>query len=427
MTTTKAALTVMLMIGGATPALAQYGGGSSAPQPIQEPTPRREAAQQPAAPSGQPQRQYHLSRPEQVALQPALAAVGASDWATATTALAAAEPQVRGNDAKYLVGQIRLRIGIGTNNRAMQSQAVDELLASGAALPTELRALYENQMEFAMAAGDTAKAQRAMAELDRISPNDPNRYIRLAQIRVAANDSAGAIGLYQQAIQAQQRANQPIPADWRRQIASIAYRAHSPDTVRYMREWLAAAPSPAAWHDTIALYAEANAPLKLDSYRLMRAAGAMTSERDFMELYQAANAVRAFGEVQAVLQDGLQRNLITQNASYARESLALATRRATDDRSSLAESRRSALAGTAAAALSMGDAYYGYGQYAEAAELYRAALQKGTDAGTGNLRLGAALALGGQRAPAEAAFRAVTGPGAELAQLWLLWLSTRAG
>ena len=426
MTTTKAALTIMLMIGGATPALAQYGGGSSAPQPqIQQPTPR----QQPAAqqPSGPPQRQYHLSRPEQVALQPALTAVGASDWAAATTALAAAAPPVRGNDAKYLVGQIRLRIGIGTQNRALQAQAVDELLASGAAQPSELRALYENQMEFAMAGGDTAKAQRAMAELDRISPNDPNRYVRLAQIRAGANDYAGAIGLYQQAMQAQQRAGQPIPAEWRRQIAGNAYRAHSPDTVRYMREWLAAAPSPAAWHDTIALYAEANAGLKLDSYRLMRAAGAMTSERDFIELYQAANAVRAFGEVQAVIQDGLQRNLIVQNAANARESLALATRRAADDRSSLAESRRSALAGTAAAALSIGDAYYGYGQYAEAAELYRAALQKGTDASAGNLRLGAALALAGQRAPAEAAFRAVTGPGAELAQLWLLWLSTRAG
>ena len=73
--------------------------------------------------------------------------------------------------------------------------------------------------------------------------------------------------------------------------------------------------------------------------------------------------------------------------------------------------------------------YYGYGQYAEAAELYRAALQKGgEDAGLVNVRLGAALALAGQRAEAEAAFRAVTGGDrAELAQLWLLWLSsTRA-
>jgi tetratricopeptide (TPR) repeat protein len=280
-------------------------------------------------------------------------------------------------------------------------------------------------MEFAIAANDTAMAQRAMAELERISPNDPGRYVRLAQIRAGAHDYAGALGFYQQAVQAQQRAGQPISADWRRQIAALAYQAHSPDTMRYFREWLAAAPSPSSWHDVLALYADANATQKLETYRLMRAAGAMNSERDFIELSQAANEVRAFGEVQAVLQDGLTRRLIVQNAAYAQERLQTATRRATDDRGSLADSRRAALAGDAAAALGMGDAYYGYGQYAEAAELYRAALQKGTDAGTANLRLGAALARAGRRAEAETALRAVTGPRAELAQLWLLWLSTR--
>ena len=74
----------------------------------------------------------------------------------------------------------------------------------------------------------------------------------------------------------------------------------------------------------------------------------------------------------------------------------------------------------------LGDAYFGYREFAPAIELYRAALQKGgQDANLVNTRLGAALALAGQRAEAEAAFRAVTGPRAELAQFWLLWLSTR--
>ena len=56
------------------------------------------------------------------------------------------------------------------------------------------------------------------------------------------------------------------------------------------------------------------------------------------------------------------------------------------------------------------DAYYGYGQYAKAAALYRAALQKGgEDPNLVNLRLGIALAQAGNRAEAETAFRAVTG------------------
>src|SRR5207237_770147 len=323
MTTTKAALAIALMLGAAGPALAQ--GSYERPVQPQVQTPAPPAA--PAQPAV-PQRQYNLSRAERTAFQPVFTAVAAGDWAAATAALPAAEAAAQGNDAKYLIGQVHLQIGINTQNRALQSA------------------------------------------------------------------------------QAQQRAGQPIPADWRRQLAALAYQTHSPDTMRYFREWLTAAPSPSSWHDVLALYADANATQKLDTYRLMRAAGALTGERDFIELAEAANGVRAFGEVKAVLEDGLRRNLIGANAGYARDRIALATQRAAQDRPSLAGERTAALAGRdGTVAFRLGDAYYGYGDYAEAAELYRAALQKGfADSNLGNLRLGAALALAGQRAPAEAAF-----------------------
>ena len=72
------------------------------------------------------------------------------------------------------------------------------------------------------------------------------------------------------------------------------------------------------------------------------------------------------------------------------------------------------------------------GKMGEAVKLYTEfgypALQKGgQDVNLVNTRLGAALALAGQRAEAEAAFRLVTGPRAELAQLWLFWLSSHRG
>ena len=416
MTSYKAALTAALMLGAAMPAFAQTPPAPTPPA----------AGAQPAAPA----RDYGLSRQESAAFQPVIVALNAQDWATATTALAAAAAAARGNGAKYLVGQIRLQIGLGSQNRAAQSQGIDEMLASGGALPTEMRALLENQLDFANAAGDTAKAQRVMAQLDALSPNDPSRFIRQAAVRVRANDAAGAIGLYQQAIQLQTTNGQPVPADWRLRIASAAYGARLPETPRYMREWLAAAPSQVGWHDSLTVYADlnnANNPLKLDIYRLMRAAGAMTAEGDFIGLAQSANEVRGFGEVKEVLEEGLRRNLIVRNIEYARERLGVATARAADDRGSLAEGRTAALAArTPVAALAMGDAYYGYHQYPQAVELYRAALQKGADADLANIRIGAALAMAGNRAEAETAFRAVgAGPRAELAQYWLLWLSTR--
>jgi tetratricopeptide (TPR) repeat protein len=425
----KAALAATAMIGGpaALTAAAQAQYGPAAPQTT--PSAPAPQAQDPAAPAA-PVRPYNLSRAERTAFQPAIVAVTAGDWATAQTALTAAAETARGADAKYLVGQIRLQIGIGTNNSQVQAQGIDEMIASGGARPNELPALYENQLDFATAAGDTAKAQRAQAQLDALNPNDPNRFVRQARIRAGANDSPGAIAAYQQAIQATQAAGQPIPVDWRQQIAGLAYRARLPQTVGYMRDWLVAAPTPALWHDTLAIYAELANPaggLKLDIYRLMRAAGAMTSERDYIQLGEAAQEVRAFGEVKAVLDEGLARNLIATNAGFARERLAVVNRRIAEDRTSLPGERTAALAGSdGIPALRLGDSYYGYGEYGPAIDLYRAALQKGgPDANLVNTRLGAALALAGRRAEAEAAFRAVTGPRAELAQFWLLWLSTR--
>ena len=106
----------------------------------------------------------------------------------------------------------------------------------------------------------------------------------------------------------------------------------------------------------------ANGALKLDIYRLMRAAGAMQNERDYIELGQAAGEARLIGEVKAVYQEGLSRNLITTNAAFARERLQAAAGRAADDRASLAGERTAALAGSdGAAALRLGDAYFGYG------------------------------------------------------------------
>ena len=380
--------------------------------------------------SAEGQRQYRLSADECAAIAPLLQAVGAQDWATAQAAIPAAQAASRGADAKYVTAQAMLHIGVGTSNVQLQAQAIDALIASGGAQPSEMPALYGNQLRLALEAGDTAKAEQAQAQLDALNPNDPSRFIRQALIRVRGNDPAGAIALYQQAIQAQQAAGQAVPAEWRQQIAGLAYQARSPETMRYMREWLTAAPSPAAWHDTLAIYAEqggANDALKLDIYRLMRAAGALVGERDFVQYSEAANEGRAFGEVAAVLEEGLRRNLITGNVAYARERLSVTNGRIAADRASLPGERSAALAGRdGRVALRLADAYFGYGQYAEAAELYRAALQKGADANLANTRLGAALAMAGQRAEAEAAFRAVTGPRAELAGLWLLWLSSRS-
>jgi predicted Zn-dependent protease len=81
--------------------------------------------------------------------------------------------------------------------------------------------------------------------------------------------------------------------------------------------------------------------------------------------------------------------------------------------------------GTAKAALATGDLLYGYGEYAKAAEVYQAALNKsGADKEIINLHLGMALARAGDKAGATAALQAVTGARTEIAKYWLTYVST---
>jgi tetratricopeptide (TPR) repeat protein len=156
----------------------------------------------------------------------------------------------------------------------------------------------------------------------------------------------------------------------------------------------------------------------------MRAARALAGERDYMAYAQAANGAGLAAEAKAVLDEGVSRRMVDPAKSGFKELIASAGKKASADRAGLGAKQSAAMAAaTGTAALAAGDSYFAYGDYAAAATLYRAALQKGgADVGSASVRLGAALALAGQRAEAESHLRSVTGPGADLAAYWLAWL-----
>ena len=424
-----ATLAVALILGGTSVVLPADSAQAQALESLRNRQARRPPAGQCRldAPEGQPA--FQITQEECQAIAAVLTPLQTQDWATAQAALPAAQAAAQGRDAKYQVGQLMLRIGIGTTNTQLQAQAIDALIASGGARPEEMTRLYQAQLDFATRAGDTAKAERARAQLLALNPNDPSNFIQMAQGQRESNP-AGALQLYQRAIQAQEAAGQPVPEQWRQQMVAVAYAGRLPQAVGLARELAASTRNPAYFRDALIIYRQLGRPeasAELDIYRLQRASGALSSEADYVQYAEVANRGAMFGEVKAVLEEGLSRNVITAaNTGYAREMLSTADRRTSEDRASLGNERRAAMAGSdARAVLRLADAYYGYGQYADAIELYRAALQKGADANLVNTRLGAALAMAGQRADAETAFRAVTGARAELASFWLLWLSSR--
>ena len=371
-----------------------------------------------------------LGREESDAILPTYQAVQAQDWAAAAAALPAAQAGARTPAGRYVVGQLQLQIARNTNNNQMALQAVDAMINSGGAPAEQMEALRNARTSLTAATTaqtDPAAAEGQLTQMLAASPANAQLMLQLAEVKERLNKHQEAVQLFQRAIAAAGTGGQAAPQDYYRRALSIAYRARLVQpSVELTSALVAAYPTQDNWRDSLRVYRDLSSgdrSSELDLFRLMRAAGALASEAEYVTYAEVANRAVALGEVKAVLDEAFARNMVqASNAASVRELLTSANSRMAADRSSLAtESRNPA---TGQIALRLGDAYYGYGDYAQAAQLYRTALQKGgQDANQVNLRLGEALAMGGQRAEAEAALRAVSGPRQAIAAYWLLFLA----
>lgn len=380
-------------------------------------------------------RTLNLSREERAALVPLEAAVRGTDRAAQDAALASASAAARGADARHAVATFQFQIGRQRNDNAMMLQALDVLTTSSAVPPAELPNYLDVQLRLALAQRDTARTERALSRLLQIRPNDPELLAASAQLQVQQNKPAEAVELIQRAVAARQAAGQPVPESWLRFGLANSFNSQNP-TLRaralgFARGLVGGFPTAVNWRDALLVLRDTSnfdAAAQLDLYRLMLAAGALAGERDYYEFANTLNQGGYPAEAKAVLDAGVRNRMIDAGRSPFRELIATAGGRIAADRADLPNSQRAALAAAnGTPALRTADAFFGHGRYPDAIALYRAALQKGgVDPNVVNTRLGIALALAGQRAEAEAAFRVVTGPRAELANFWMLWLQQPA-
>ena len=390
------------------------------------------AAQQPTVQAQG--RTLNLTAEERAALVPLDAAARGTDRAAQDAALAAAQPVVRGPDARYAFARYQMTIALQRSDNQLLSRALDMAVESGAAPPDELPTYLTSQAQFAAEARDFAKAERALAQLAQLRPGDAGVQAQLAQMRISQGNGAEGLRTLQAAIAAQQAAGQTVPESWHRVALRAAYESRDPavrgQATAIARNLVSAYPTPTNWRDALLIYREIanlDAAAQLDLWRLAHAAGALAGERDYYDFANTLNQGGYPAEAKAVLDAGISSRQIDAARSPFRELLQAASGRISIDRDELPAAQRAALAAASGTpALRTADAFLGHARYPEAIALYRAALQKGgVDANLVNTRLGIANALAGQRGEAEAALRAVTGARAELASYWLVWLRQR--
>ena len=335
----------------------------------------------------------------------------------------------------FFIAQMKLGIASKTKDNALMVEALKAAVGSEFLPATEKPKYLRNLAALALQANDYDGATHYYEQLAVLSPDDTEVLTNLAILYQRQKQNPQAIATLRKAIAAGKASGKPVDENLYRNELKIAVDSKMPVEVQTASmDLIAAYPTPTNWRDALLLFRDSQTPKLddqaiLDVFRLQDAAGALAGEADFNEYVELAITKGLPGEARAVLNEGIARKMVTSTKTYvADQNRSIATRLAADKAGMAATDREARAASTGKTALGQGDAYYGYGEYAKSAEMYRLAVAKGgVDAATANLRLGAALARGGDTAGATTAFKAVSGgPRATLAQFWLAWLSHKA-
>lgn len=373
---------------------------------------------------------YKLSKPVRDAVSAAQAALKANDLVTADAKLAEATAAATTDDDKYVIGSVKYDLARGQNNVAKQGEAIDAMLASGRVDPATLPTFYFASGQIAYNNKDMAKADQRLTQAIAAGVTDPNAFALLVEAKNQQGKPADAVSTLEQAIAKQKAAGTTPPKEWYERGVSIAYNAKLAGPLEHLtQEWLAAYPTPSNWRDSLITYRDLNKvdpETELDINRLMRAAGALKGERDYMD-YVQQTYLKFPTEANGVIDEGVASGNVklTGNAS---EIKTIVKGKLSADKTATQSAANDVKAGkgTGKLALATGDALYGAGDFTQAAEIYKLALTKGgVDANIANTRLGAALARAGQADAAKQAFAAVTGPRQGLARYWMVWLDQK--
>ena len=380
-----------------------------------------------AQPQGQaqekPQRQVKPSAKALKPLSELQAAVKSKDAAAIQAKLAAAQAVVSTNDDRFILAQLQLQQAADLNDTAAAMTAMDAMLATKVLQPSELGPLLKNLSGLRFNAKQYDQAAAVIEQRLQLDPNDIDAIGLLAETRNAQGRAADAVAALQRGTQVQTAAGRKPDENWVKRTAGLAYSAKLPNAPALARQWVAAYPSPKSWKDSIAIYRNLSHPDTegvLDLLRLANATGALTDPNDY-QLYASASAQQGnYVEALAILNQGAAAKYIDPASADFRDTFASLKAKPQATEADLAEAAKTAPAATTL--IRIGDRYYGLGNYAKAAETYRAALAKpGADADVANLHVGMALARSGDKAGAAAAFDKVGGSLSEIAKYWLLY------
>lgn len=377
---------------------------------------------------------YKFSKPVAALVSEAQKLQLANDHAGALVLLKQADALPEKNqDDVYIINMLTLNSAITLKDNPLIEKSLEGAIASGRLPAEDEQKFRRNLGAMALQRNDYAKATAEFEKLIAQNPSDAQLMVEVAELQRRQKQNAKAIATMQQAIAVQEKSGQKADESWYRRALAIAYDSKLPsETVATSEALVRAYPNGTNWRDVLIIFRDTGKwddQGNLDILRLMRANSALSGERDYAEYAETASIRGLPGESKAVLDEGIQKGALQAGKPVVKELTAAVAPKIAADKASLPGlEKESKAAGTGRAAMGTADAYLGYGNWAKAAELYKMALAKGgVDAATVNTRLGFALGMAGDKAGAEAAFKAVTGvPRDQLSKYYQIWLAQKS-
>ncbi|WP_428681692.1 tetratricopeptide repeat protein [Sphingopyxis sp.] len=350
------------------------------------------------------------------------------DAAALQAAVTAGQSVATTNDDKYFLGFYTLQLGILTKNEALQELGLDTALDSGLT-PAADQGLYnfysgrfayikkdypkaQKRLEAAKAAGSAETALPMLLMDTYLSQNQVDQGLAVAKAAIAADQAAGRV---------------PSEELFVRPAKALQAAKRTEDLLDILTLRVRAYPIPQVWRNTLYILLQQSGgdkDLNIDVLRLMRATNSMTERGEYLEYAALATEAGYPGEVVAVVNQGIAKNVFPRTDERFASILSTQTDRAKSDNAGLlADAGKPASAANPKAARATADALVGIGEPAKAIPFYEVIAASDPVA---QYRLGVAQALAGQKDAAVASFAKVTGNRARLAQLWTIHVQAPA-
>jgi tetratricopeptide (TPR) repeat protein len=372
---------------------------------------------------------YKFSKPVQALLATAQEQEKTGDFAgmLATLKQAQAVPEQTPDDT-YVTDQLLLNAAVHNKDNALLETQINRLLASGRLDPATQTDYLRRSGAMALQRKDYNAATIAFEKLTAANPGDADAMAGLSELYFAQKQTGKAIATLTQAIAAANASATKAPENWYKRRLAMAFDGKQVATIQPAAQDLVRSfPTPVNWRDAIVITQDAFPSMddqtQLDFLRLQAATNSLNGERDFVEYADTALGKGYPGEAKYAVDEGIRRNMLTPSKPLVVELKKVAESKIGADKAALPGLEKESKTNPKMA-LATADAYYGYGDFAKAATLYKMAVGgAGLDANTINLRLGASLARSGDLAGAKTALEQVKGgPREALAQYWLIFV-----